>query len=87
MSDEYVLRNGLNICVFGLQVRDGAMLILSRVLHTQQSYDQNHDNHEESKSVFKNIISLIGLENPTLLTMHLVIYPHTHCLMNRAVCR
>uniref|UniRef100_A0A671QFN5 Plexin-B2-like n=1 Tax=Sinocyclocheilus anshuiensis TaxID=1608454 RepID=A0A671QFN5_9TELE len=28
-------------------VRDGATLVLSRVLHTQQSFDQNQDNHEE----------------------------------------
>uniref|UniRef100_A0A671QGV6 Plexin-B2-like n=1 Tax=Sinocyclocheilus anshuiensis TaxID=1608454 RepID=A0A671QGV6_9TELE len=28
-------------------VSDGATLVLSRVLHTQQSFDQNQDNHEE----------------------------------------
>uniref|UniRef100_A0A667Y273 Plexin b2b n=1 Tax=Myripristis murdjan TaxID=586833 RepID=A0A667Y273_9TELE len=30
-------------------VRDNATLVLSRVLHTQQNYDQNQENHEESK--------------------------------------
>ncbi|KAI5100170.1 plexin-B2 precursor, partial [Silurus meridionalis] len=35
-------------------VRDGAMLILSRVLHTQQSYDQNHDNHEERNALLED---------------------------------
>lgn len=29
------------------QVRDNATLVLSRVLHSQPNYDQNHENHEE----------------------------------------
>uniref|UniRef100_A0AAZ3NPS7 Sema domain-containing protein n=1 Tax=Oncorhynchus tshawytscha TaxID=74940 RepID=A0AAZ3NPS7_ONCTS len=32
-------------------VRDNATLVLSIVLHTQQNYDQNQDNQEESKNV------------------------------------
>ncbi|XDV53389.1 hypothetical protein PO909_021900 [Leuciscus waleckii] len=32
-------------------VRDNATLVLSRVHHTQQSYDQNHDNHEERNAL------------------------------------
>ncbi|KAI4886264.1 hypothetical protein NFI96_016350 [Prochilodus magdalenae] len=32
-------------------VRDNATLVLSRVLHTQQSYYQNHDNHEERNAL------------------------------------
>lgn len=34
------------------QVRDNATLVLSRVAHTQQSYDQNHENHEEREYPF-----------------------------------
>ncbi|XP_042157362.1 plexin-B2b [Oncorhynchus tshawytscha] len=32
-------------------VRDNATLVLSRVLHTQQNYDQNQDNQEERNSL------------------------------------
>ncbi|XP_076128348.1 plexin-B2b isoform X2 [Alosa pseudoharengus] len=32
-------------------VRDNATLVLSRVLHTQQSFDQNQDNHEERNAL------------------------------------
>lgn len=32
-------------CTF--QVRDNATLVLSKVQHTQQNYDQNQENHEE----------------------------------------
>ncbi|XP_077090611.1 plexin-B2a [Siphateles boraxobius] len=32
-------------------VRDCATLVLSRVLHTQQSFDQNQDNHEERNAL------------------------------------
>ncbi|XP_066523057.1 plexin-B2b isoform X2 [Hoplias malabaricus] len=35
-------------------VRDNATLVLSRVLHTQQSYDQNHDNHEERNALLED---------------------------------
>ncbi|XP_012719594.2 plexin-B2b [Fundulus heteroclitus] len=32
-------------------VRDNATLVLSRVLHTQQNYDQNQENHEERNAL------------------------------------
>ncbi|XP_075894183.1 plexin-B2b isoform X2 [Nelusetta ayraudi] len=32
-------------------VRDNATLVLSRVLHSQPNYDQNHENHEERKAL------------------------------------
>ncbi|XP_072528465.1 plexin-B2b isoform X2 [Salminus brasiliensis] len=35
-------------------VRDNATLVLSRLLHTQQSYDQNHDNHEERNALLED---------------------------------
>uniref|UniRef100_A0A8C1K0N0 Plexin b2a n=1 Tax=Cyprinus carpio TaxID=7962 RepID=A0A8C1K0N0_CYPCA len=35
-------------------VRDGATLVLSRVLHTQQSFDQNQDNHEERNALLED---------------------------------
>uniref|UniRef100_A0A8C2CG52 Plexin b2a n=1 Tax=Cyprinus carpio TaxID=7962 RepID=A0A8C2CG52_CYPCA len=35
-------------------VRDGAILVLSRVLHTQQSFDQNQDNHEERNALLED---------------------------------
>ncbi|XP_051547360.1 plexin-B2-like isoform X2 [Myxocyprinus asiaticus] len=35
-------------------VRDGATLVLSRVLHTQQSYDQHQDNHEERNALLED---------------------------------
>ncbi|XP_051548054.1 plexin-B2-like isoform X2 [Myxocyprinus asiaticus] len=35
-------------------VRDNATLVLSRVQHTQQSYDQNHDNHEERNALLED---------------------------------
>lgn len=35
-------------------VRDGATLVLSRVLHTQQSFDQNMDNHEEKNALLED---------------------------------
>ncbi|XP_035391860.1 plexin-B2b isoform X2 [Electrophorus electricus] len=35
-------------------VRDNATLVLSRVLHTQQSYYQNHDNHEERNALLED---------------------------------
>ncbi|XP_067247948.1 plexin-B2a [Chanodichthys erythropterus] len=35
-------------------VRDGATLVLSRVLHTQQSFDQNQDNNEERHSLLED---------------------------------
>ncbi|RXN05275.1 plexin-B2-like protein [Labeo rohita] len=35
-------------------VRDNATVILSRVQHTQQSYDQNHDNHEERNALLED---------------------------------
>lgn len=33
-------------------MRDNATLVLSRVLHTQQSFDQNQESHEESGFAF-----------------------------------
>ncbi|XP_062374597.1 plexin-B2a [Sardina pilchardus] len=35
-------------------VRDNATLVLSRVLHTQQSFDQNQDNHEERNALLED---------------------------------
>ncbi|KAM9375774.1 plexin-B2b isoform 1-T3 [Pholidichthys leucotaenia] len=35
-------------------VRDNATLVLSRVLHTQQNYDQNHENHEERNALLED---------------------------------
>uniref|UniRef100_A0A8C1EIF7 Plexin b2b n=1 Tax=Cyprinus carpio carpio TaxID=630221 RepID=A0A8C1EIF7_CYPCA len=35
-------------------VRDNATVVLSRVQHTQQSYDQNHDNHEERNALLED---------------------------------
>uniref|UniRef100_A0A671NQZ0 Plexin-B2-like n=1 Tax=Sinocyclocheilus anshuiensis TaxID=1608454 RepID=A0A671NQZ0_9TELE len=35
-------------------VRNGATLVLSRVLHTQQSFDQNQDNHEERNALLED---------------------------------
>ncbi|XP_020774814.2 plexin-B2b [Boleophthalmus pectinirostris] len=35
-------------------VRDNAILVLSRVLHTQQNYDQNHENHEERNALLED---------------------------------
>ncbi|XP_067090022.1 plexin-B2b [Osmerus mordax] len=35
-------------------VRDNATLVLSRVLHTQQNYDQNQDNHEERNALLED---------------------------------
>ncbi|TRY62363.1 hypothetical protein DNTS_020994 [Danionella cerebrum] len=35
-------------------VRDGATLVLSRVLHTQQSFDQHQDNHEERNALLED---------------------------------
>ncbi|XP_056307346.1 plexin-B2b [Danio aesculapii] len=35
-------------------VRDNATVILSSVQHTQQSYDQNHDNHEERNALLED---------------------------------
>uniref|UniRef100_A0A4W4E4I0 Sema domain-containing protein n=1 Tax=Electrophorus electricus TaxID=8005 RepID=A0A4W4E4I0_ELEEL len=35
-------------------VRDNATLVLSRVLHTQQSFDQNQDSHEESGALLED---------------------------------
>ncbi|XP_055048270.2 plexin-B2b [Misgurnus anguillicaudatus] len=35
-------------------VQDNATVILSRVQHTQQSYDQNHDNHEERNALLED---------------------------------
>ncbi|KAK7149721.1 hypothetical protein R3I94_009126 [Phoxinus phoxinus] len=35
-------------------VRDCATLVLSRVLHTQQSFDQNQDNHEERNALLED---------------------------------
>lgn len=33
--------------LYAFQVRDNATVVLSRAPHTQQNYDQNHENHEE----------------------------------------
>uniref|UniRef100_A0A8D3DEP6 Plexin b2b n=1 Tax=Scophthalmus maximus TaxID=52904 RepID=A0A8D3DEP6_SCOMX len=35
-------------------VRDNATLVLSRVLHTQQNYDQNQENHEERNALLED---------------------------------
>uniref|UniRef100_A0A8B9L769 Plexin B2 n=1 Tax=Astyanax mexicanus TaxID=7994 RepID=A0A8B9L769_ASTMX len=35
-------------------VRDNATLVLSRVLHTQQSFDQNQDSHEERSALLED---------------------------------
>uniref|UniRef100_A0A8C6QAA0 Plexin b2b n=1 Tax=Nothobranchius furzeri TaxID=105023 RepID=A0A8C6QAA0_NOTFU len=35
-------------------VRDNATLVLSRVVHTQHSYDQNHENHEERNALLED---------------------------------
>uniref|UniRef100_A0A672LQ63 Plexin-B2-like n=1 Tax=Sinocyclocheilus grahami TaxID=75366 RepID=A0A672LQ63_SINGR len=35
-------------------VCDNATVVLSRVQHTQQSYDQNHDNHEERNALLED---------------------------------
>uniref|UniRef100_A0A1A7XSY0 Plexin b2b n=2 Tax=Iconisemion striatum TaxID=60296 RepID=A0A1A7XSY0_9TELE len=35
-------------------VRDNATLVLSRVVHTQQNYDQNHENHEERNALLED---------------------------------
>ncbi|XP_067284699.1 plexin-B2a [Pseudorasbora parva] len=35
-------------------VRDCATLVLSKVLHTQQSFDQNQDNHEERNALLED---------------------------------
>ncbi|XP_063073727.1 plexin-B2-like [Engraulis encrasicolus] len=35
-------------------VRDNATLVLSRVLHTQQSFDQNQDSHEERNALLED---------------------------------
>uniref|UniRef100_A0AAR2LE23 Sema domain-containing protein n=1 Tax=Pygocentrus nattereri TaxID=42514 RepID=A0AAR2LE23_PYGNA len=35
-------------------VRDNATLVLSRVLHTQQSFDQNQDSHEEKSALLED---------------------------------
>uniref|UniRef100_A0A8B9L920 Plexin b2b n=1 Tax=Astyanax mexicanus TaxID=7994 RepID=A0A8B9L920_ASTMX len=35
-------------------VRDNATLVLSRLMHTQQSYYQNHDNHEERNALLED---------------------------------
>ncbi|XP_057185372.1 plexin-B2b isoform X1 [Triplophysa rosa] len=35
-------------------VQDNASVVLSRVQHTQQSYDQNHDNHEERNALLED---------------------------------
>ncbi|XP_076153290.1 plexin-B2-like [Alosa pseudoharengus] len=35
-------------------VRDNATLVLSRVLHTQQSFDQHQDNHEERNALLED---------------------------------
>ncbi|XP_073724722.1 plexin-B2 isoform X2 [Misgurnus anguillicaudatus] len=35
-------------------VRDGATLVLSKVLHTQQSFDQHQDNHEERNALLED---------------------------------
>ncbi|MCI4388937.1 hypothetical protein PGIGA_G00091900 [Pangasianodon gigas] len=35
-------------------VRDGATLVLSRVLHTQQSFDQNQESHEERSALLED---------------------------------
>ncbi|XP_035282714.1 plexin-B2-like isoform X1 [Anguilla anguilla] len=35
-------------------VRDNATLVLSKVLHPQQSYDQNQDNHEERNALLED---------------------------------
>uniref|UniRef100_A0A673J0U0 Plexin-B2-like n=1 Tax=Sinocyclocheilus rhinocerous TaxID=307959 RepID=A0A673J0U0_9TELE len=35
-------------------VCDNAAVVLSRVQHTQQSYDQNHDNHEERNALLED---------------------------------
>ncbi|XP_068168450.1 plexin-B2b [Antennarius striatus] len=35
-------------------VRDNAKLVLSRVLHTQQNYDQNQENHEERNALLED---------------------------------
>ncbi|XP_066523018.1 plexin-B2a [Hoplias malabaricus] len=35
-------------------VRDNATLVLSRVLHTQPSFDQNQDNHEERSALLED---------------------------------
>lgn len=38
----------MHCCVlYAFQVRDNATVVLSRVPHTQQNYDQNQENHEE----------------------------------------
>uniref|UniRef100_A0A8C9R8V0 Plexin B2 n=1 Tax=Scleropages formosus TaxID=113540 RepID=A0A8C9R8V0_SCLFO len=49
------LRNGRiasNVLVF--QVRDNATLVLSRVLHPLQSYDQHQDSHEERNALLED---------------------------------
>uniref|UniRef100_A0A7N6FDJ5 Sema domain-containing protein n=1 Tax=Anabas testudineus TaxID=64144 RepID=A0A7N6FDJ5_ANATE len=35
-------------------VRDNATLVLSRVVHTQQNYDQNQENHEERNALLED---------------------------------
>uniref|UniRef100_A0A8C5HH18 Sema domain-containing protein n=1 Tax=Gouania willdenowi TaxID=441366 RepID=A0A8C5HH18_GOUWI len=35
-------------------VRDNATLVLSKVLHTQQNYDQNQENHEERNALLED---------------------------------
>uniref|UniRef100_A0A9J7ZWT3 Sema domain-containing protein n=1 Tax=Cyprinus carpio carpio TaxID=630221 RepID=A0A9J7ZWT3_CYPCA len=35
-------------------VRDNATVVLSRVQHTQQSYEQNHENHEERNALLED---------------------------------
>ncbi|XP_040893585.1 plexin-B2b [Toxotes jaculatrix] len=35
-------------------VRDNATLVLSRLLHTQQNYDQNQENHEERNALLED---------------------------------
>ncbi|XP_017290255.1 plexin-B2b isoform X2 [Kryptolebias marmoratus] len=35
-------------------VRDNAILVLSRVVHTQQNYDQNQENHEERNALLED---------------------------------
>ncbi|KAI7791770.1 plexin-B2-like [Triplophysa rosa] len=45
-------------------VRDGATLVLSRVLHTQQSFDQNQDNHEERNALLEDDDKVFHLVRP-----------------------
>ncbi|KAA0720962.1 Plexin-B2 Precursor [Triplophysa tibetana] len=45
-------------------VRDGATLVLSRVLHTQQSFNQNQDNHEERNALLEDDDKVFHLVRP-----------------------